>query len=145
MKPLLALALMLAGCSQKPDPRLSTDQSFHEVEVAVQKLDKTVDQHIGYVGKLIEIVEENDITIAALKKQVAWQRKRIAELEHPAPAYTAKAFESLKIDGTIYDISGTSSLHVASKERPIARFHYEGGVWCNVWADAEGIHWEVCR
>lgn len=115
--------------------------------------------------------------IAALKRRVAAQEKRIAELEHPAPDYTAKAFESPKIDGTIYSNEPTGSsrttvfdmhadgkgmtsrqvvgdrwtpvlgydVYVPSKEYPFARFHYEGGAWCNVWADAEGIHWEACK
>lgn len=48
-------------------------------------------------------------------------------------------------DGGYYDISGTSMVYVASKERPIARFHYEGGAWCNVYADDKGIHWEECK
>lgn len=47
-------------------------------------------------------------------------------------------------DSSFYSISGTS-FYVASKERPIARFHYAGGAWCNVWADDKGIHWEACK
>lgn len=51
--------------------------------------------------------------------------------------------------GGVNIVSGEYDLgagpYVASKERPIVKFHYKGGAWCKVWADAEGIHWEACK
>lgn len=29
--------------------------------------------------------------------------------------------------------------------KEIRIYYGDGGVWCNVWADAEGIHWEACK
>ena len=47
-------------------------------------------------------------------------------------------------ESSFYSISGTS-FYVASKQHPVARFHYAGGAWCNVWADEQGLHWEACK
>lgn len=91
MIPLLALALLLAGCAPAPKPDA-------EVTLVVNS----------------EPVSTTTITLEPLT------------------------------DSSFYSISGTS-FYVASKERPIARFHYAGGAWCNVWADEKGLHWEACK
>lgn len=104
--------------------------------------------------------------IAALKRRVAELEKRLKVAEAaliPNEPWTSgpiwidqmppvlemhgggsQNFKSLEIATPSGDFD-LGSISMSSERHPVKRFHYAGGAWCNVWADAEGIHWEACK
>lgn len=51
--------------------------------------------------------------------------------------------KSIYIEAGTYDLGSTSS--VVTRKHPIRRFYFEGGAWCNVWANPGGIQYEPCK
>lgn len=197
MRPLLALALLLAGCSKEPAPNVKGLINGKEVpcystynggftchdpdpETVVARVKQdlmpvlTVDEEKGSIkceaGE--QYVEEFEYEIKPKTKGAAGNElrnclndpackqritshmrdisntpdrikaleRRVAELEKRLEVATAT-----RHGWTDYDITDGEWVNVPSERHPVKRFHHEGGAWCNVWADADGIHWEACK
>lgn len=154
----------------KPAPKPAPESAMLKVDEnaqAASDIHATVNElHTQIMKRLAERNADDREAILALKLasvEIAALKRRVAELEvqmkpigpgsstttiHPARGEQGTKepmFKSLEITSPIGDFDLGSTVRHFDNERPIARFHYNGGSWCNVWADDKGLHWEECK
>ena len=166
MKPLLALALLLAGCTPAPRPTpdvmpLGNASQTQRVLTFEEPGTYQLWESASECAKDLRCREQKEwAAIYAAPAEIAALKQRVAELEarikpsdsgtstttiHPTPLSwrdtSATVISAPKEDFELGDVQVYSSKDDPAK----VRFHYAGGAWCNVYADKDGIHWEECK
>lgn len=151
-KPLLALALLLAGCTPAPKPTpevmpapdhtecrrqfrtlWEAHESLHESFV---EMDKANTKLLGVVAKYERIAEKRIAHTPPPRKEIGFTAPAVREAILPGP-YEVELGDvgSAQVDRAEIYQEGFKEI----------RIHYSGGSWCNVYADKDGIHWEECK
>lgn len=154
MTRLIAAALLLAGCAPAPKPKeIPLGDASQEAKITLEgapanpcaAAERQRDQMLVNFEKLYEAFERLDRTN---EKLLEIARKR-APGSSTVTIYPPPLFWQDTTSGTFdlpdhpYDLGGTSS--GGTKKNPFRRAYFEEFVYCNVWADDKGIHWEECK
>ena len=78
------------------------------------------------------------------KKAGSQPMKTLAESPLNARIEGGRIFSGGTMPHIVFREGGTFSI-AASREKPLYSIDFDGGKWCDVYADARGLHWKDCK